>query len=75
MNSNTTVLLCTIEDLTFSLLPEGSGFRWFNPDTSPTPVVRHSLAAAGRTMMYRGSEIARAYRERTRNPVDAVLVS
>jgi len=76
MKQNASVLLFKIDDLTFTLVPEGeaSGFRWFNPDSSPTAIVGHTVAVARRTMMYRGPELARAYRERTANPVEAALV-
>jgi hypothetical protein len=67
------VLLCTIDGLTFTLAPEGTGFRWFNPDSSPTAIVGDTLAAARRTMAYRGPELARAYRERTANSVEVAL--
>jgi hypothetical protein len=68
------VLSCTIDGLTFTLTPEGgAGFRWFNPDSSPTDIVGPTLEAARRTMAYRGPELARAYRERTANAVEVAL--
>lgn len=71
---DSSVLLCIIDGLTFTLAPEGgTGFRWFDPDSSPTAIVGDTLADARRTMAYRGPELARAYRERTANSVEVAL--
>jgi len=55
----TPVLTVEIKGLKFSLIQVPGGYRWLDPDSTPTNLFCSDVDSARRAMIYRGPELLR----------------